>query len=174
MHDRIPARFERLPLAELRAPRLQSVLDLWQRKRGGRLAPARRDLDPAELKPVLPCVTLVDVHHDPLDFRYRLVGSEMVLAYGRDVTGQSVNDLQLVGLRTLIWRDLSELVETAQPQYTALYYTNLMGHLRAYQLLRLPLSSDGARLDMLLLVAEFERPTLDLRDLIDARASNAG
>jgi hypothetical protein len=171
MHDRIPARFERLPLADLRAPRLQNVLDLWQRKRGGRLAPARLDFDPAELKPVLACVTLVDVLYDPLDFRYRLVGSEMVRAYGRDVTSQSVNDLQLIGLRALIWRDLTELVKTAQPQYTALYYTNLAGHLRAYQLLRLPLSSDGARLDMLLLVAEFDRPAFDLRNLIDARAA---
>lgn len=169
MHDRVLARFERLALAEIRAPRIKDVLDLWEKKRRGRIAPARRDFDPAELKAVLTCVTLVDVHHDPLDFRYRLVGSEMVHAYGRDMTGLSVRDLQLRPFRDLILRDLTELIATRQPQYAALHFTNPAGHLRAYQLLRLPLSSDGERIDMLLLVAEVESPTRDLRVMIDAQ-----
>jgi hypothetical protein len=170
MHERVAARFERLALADLHVPRLRDVLDLWERKRGDRIAPARRDFDPVELRSVLTCVTLVDVHHDPLDFSYRLVGSEMVRAYGHDVTGTSVKDLHVSALKDLILRDLTELVATRQPQYAALYFTNPAGNLRAYQLLRLPLSSDGERIDMLLLVAEFDIPARELRKMIEARS----
>ena len=168
MPDNIFARFERLALKELHAPKLRAVLNLWESKRGSRIAPARNDFDPAELKSVLPCVTLVDVLYDPLDFRYRLVGSSMVESYGRDVTGLSVNDLQVPEFRGLILRDLTELVQTRTPQFTALYFRNPAGYLRAYQLLRLPLSSDGERVDMLLLVAEFDIPARELRDMIEA------
>lgn len=168
MKKPVSARFERLPLSELSPPKLKTVLGLWHQKRGSRAIPARRDFDPAELKPVLPCVTLVDVHHDPLDFIYRLVGTKMVESYGYDMTGMSVRDLQVPEFRELILRDLTELVATHEPQYTALYFTNPAGNLRAYRLLRLPLSSDGERVDMLLLAAEFDMPAHDMRRIIDA------
>ena len=167
MASPVTARFERMPLEQLAAPSLRSVYELWQRKRGHRPAPARSDFDPAELRPVLPCVTLVDVRDDPLDFVYRLVGTEMVRSYGRDVTGLSLRDMQPDEFRNLIWKDLSELVRTWEPQFTALYFTNPQGNLRAYRLLRLPLSSDGTRVDMILLVAEFDPSTSALAQMID-------
>jgi hypothetical protein len=168
MRDPLSARFERLPLSELNAPKLKAVLELWQTKRGSRIAPARRDFDPVELKPVLPCVTLVDVRHEPLDFIYRLVGTEMVRSYGHDMTGMSVRDLQVPEFRERVLRDLTELIRTREPQFTAHYFTNPAGNLRAYRLLRLPLSSDGERIDMLLLVAEFDIPARELREIIDS------
>ncbi len=167
MSGPVTARFERMKLEQLAVPRLRSVYDLWEGKRGRRRAPARGDFDPAELRPVLPCVTLVDVRRDPLDFVYRLVGTEMVRSYGRDVTGMALSEMQPEELRSLIRRDLSELVETWQPQFTALYFTNPQGHLRAYRLLRLPLSSDGERVDMILLVAEFDISSSALAQMID-------
>src|SRR3546814_12925260 len=39
--------------------------------------PARCDIDPAEILKILPHVFLLDVRQEPLDFRYRLIGTKM-------------------------------------------------------------------------------------------------
>jgi len=50
--------------------------------------PGRQHFDPAAIPQLLPCIRLYDVHRDPCRFRYRLVGTELVRAVGRDLTGQ--------------------------------------------------------------------------------------
>src|SRR3546814_19155763 len=39
--------------------------------------PAESDLDPAEIRKILPHVILLDVRQEPLDFHYRLIGTKM-------------------------------------------------------------------------------------------------
>jgi hypothetical protein len=77
-------------------PRLAYLFDYWRRKRGDRPAASRTDLMPSEIKPFLPIMNLLDVHREPLEFRHRLVGTEIVEAVGRDVTGRTVSP-QLYG-----------------------------------------------------------------------------
>jgi hypothetical protein len=89
---------ERLPAEEISAliesshPDIHAMVAYWHRKAGGRAMPRRADIDPAELKPFLPRITLVDVVPDPRRFVYRLVGTEEVAARGRDPTGLAVAD----------------------------------------------------------------------------------
>ena len=60
------------------------VYRLWDGKRQGRGIPARADFDPLEIPPhILPGILLIDVAHDPLHFRYRLVGTRDVGQIGR-------------------------------------------------------------------------------------------
>ncbi|MEE8545135.1 MAG: PAS domain-containing protein, partial [Alphaproteobacteria bacterium] len=54
--------------------RLLSLYRYWSDKRRDRSMPARADLAVPELKPWLGFLNLVDVSHDPLDFRYRVFG----------------------------------------------------------------------------------------------------
>src|SRR5690554_3365768 len=77
-------------------PRLAYLFDYWRKKRGDRPAASRTDLMPSEIKPFLPIMNLVDVQRDPLQFRHRLVGTEIVEAVGRDVTGRLISP-QLYG-----------------------------------------------------------------------------
>ncbi|MDO9127790.1 MAG: PAS domain-containing protein, partial [Parvibaculum sp.] len=58
-----------------RDTRLARLLDYWRGKRGNRPAPARRNIRPMELGPLIPIVHLIDVHQDPLGFCHRLVGA---------------------------------------------------------------------------------------------------
>jgi hypothetical protein len=67
----------------------------WQRKRAGRSMPTRADIDPGEIRRLLPGVLLVDVVHrpgTPMDFIYRLVGTREVEMRGHDPTGKRVAD----------------------------------------------------------------------------------
>jgi hypothetical protein len=76
---------------------VRAVYDYWRLKAGGRSMPFRADIDPAEMKPFLPAMMLVDVVHDTRRFVYRLVGTHEVAGRGRDPTGLSVAEAFYAG-----------------------------------------------------------------------------
>jgi hypothetical protein len=70
-------------------PVLGVVLAYWDQKRGTRLMPCKRDIDPIEIpRRLLPNLQLIDVIDGGERFRYRLVGTASVDAYGSDYTGK--------------------------------------------------------------------------------------
>lgn len=71
-------------------PRARRFYDYWNDKRGNRFAPARSDIDPLEIRDLLPFVVLTDVLPAPPYFVYRLVGTRQVEMRGFDPTGQAV------------------------------------------------------------------------------------
>ena len=129
-------------------------MQLWNERRGERLAPSRRDFEPWDFKPVLPVMMLIDVFSDPLDFRFRLSGSEVINVHGKELTGHSVRDFASEHYTRLVWQDFCELVERKQPQLCSISYVNRSGFLRNFSVLRLPLSSDGENVDMIIAVKE--------------------
>lgn len=66
------------------------LIAYWTSKSGTRAAPARADIDPSEIKPLLPCLMIVDV--EPDDFVFRLVGTHIVSMEG-ECTNQRLSDL---------------------------------------------------------------------------------
>jgi hypothetical protein len=75
-------------------PILGPILSYWLQKRGSRSMPRRRDLNPTEIPTrVLPNLQVIDVIDGGARFRYRLVGTALVDAYGRDFTGKCPNEL---------------------------------------------------------------------------------
>jgi hypothetical protein len=62
----------------------------------GRL-PGRQHIAPEDLVALLPRVFLIDVWRDPLRFRYRLVGTEVVWSRQRDPTGRWLDEVHPEG-----------------------------------------------------------------------------
>jgi PAS domain len=60
----------------------------WLSKRGTRIMPARGDINPADIVPLLPYLMIVERAGD--QFRYRQVGNAIVEAVGYDATGITV------------------------------------------------------------------------------------
>jgi hypothetical protein len=54
----------------------------WLARRGARRFPARRDIEPTDIPHLLSGILLLDVHYDPLDFEYRLIGGDIVARSG--------------------------------------------------------------------------------------------
>jgi hypothetical protein len=73
-------------------PILGEALAYWRNKRGSRSMPARRDVDPVEIWKLLPHVQLIEIMPDGRS-RYRLVGTLLAKAYGRDYTGKYAGEL---------------------------------------------------------------------------------
>jgi hypothetical protein len=145
----------RLPLGTLTPPDFDFLYRLWLAKRGARVAPARAAFDPAELRAILPRLLMIDVARDPLDFRYRLAGTSTYELHGQELTGKSITALKPPEFVATLWSDLRELIETAQPQLVLLDFTNQDGYHRAYHVLRLPLSSDGKTIDIILVLVDY-------------------
>ena len=72
-------------------PVLSAFWTYWHRKRAGRAAPRRLDIEPTEVPQLLPHIQLIDRVGDR--FRYRLCGTAIVEAYGRELTGKFLDEV---------------------------------------------------------------------------------
>ena len=145
-----------------RYPDLLTAYDYWSAKRGDRFAPARRDIDPAEIPSILPRILLADVlHNEPGDvaFRYRLSGTRIGEVHGRELTGKSPLDLEPPQYGRLVESHYREAVERRQPlvHVIALHTDKKM---RSYARIILPLSDDGQTINMLMMVDSAAENTL--------------
>ena len=144
-----------LDSALLEPPLLRAVFEYWQRKRGGRRMPARRDVDPQELSAHLPHLFLMDVVGD--DFRYRLLGSAITERYGRDGTGQLVSEAyaELPEIREWYLTVLRAFVSGKRPILTSAPMRAVQKEFILVQALHLPLSDDDCGVNMILGAAHF-------------------
>jgi hypothetical protein len=128
---------------------LKRLLAYWLAKRGDRRAPSRADIDPVELAPQLPHVLLVDVEHAPLRLRYRLIGTGVVQGFNADLTGRYFDEIDHTPEQRIL-NDALAAVANWGPLLCAMFdYTHKDGRFVRYERLALPLSSDGAIVDML-------------------------
>jgi PAS domain-containing protein len=139
----------------LEPPLLRDVFAYWQRKRGGRSMPARRDVDPHELRAHLPHLFLMDVVVD--DFRYRLLGSAITERYGRDGTGELVSEAyaELPTIREWYLAVLRAVVSGKRPMLTSAPMRAVQKEFILVQALHLPLSDDDSGVNMILGAAHF-------------------
>ena len=137
-------------LSQLIEPGLRALHAYWSAKRGARPMPARADIDPIEVPRLLPHLMLVAVSDDPLRFRFRLVGTEIVARYGAELTGRELDEIDLGGELGGVRSQYEETVRAAAPTYCRHAIETRQGKYLRYERLLLPLSSDGIRVDMLL------------------------
>ena len=136
----------------IRSRSLRGLLAYWQGKGQalGRM-PARPDLQPAEMVPFLPFVSLIDVQQRPLRFRFRLVGTGIVGAFGQETTRRLVDEDLFSSNAEEVERFFSIPLQTHGPAYACGEYAVApTGRSLAFESLLLPLSSDGQAIDMLL------------------------
>jgi hypothetical protein len=133
------------------APLLRRLHDDWQARRRGRAMPARADFDPVDLKYMMGKLLLVDVLRDPLRFRYRLIGTELVKRRGIDLTGRMLDDHPDPEYREYSRQRYVTAVLGRQPLSSIQTRLVLDGRLRRYEALLLPLAGDGETVDMLMI-----------------------
>jgi len=133
-------------------PEQQAIFDYWRSKcRGGRI-PSRSDIDPTEIAPYLPTVSLLDIEGSAQAraFRFRLAGTGLYDVFSREVTGTVLTDLPM-GSRRAYWdRVLNRVVDRAKPSAGAMR-SAISGKTHIAQFwVRLPLSDDGETVSMIL------------------------
>jgi hypothetical protein len=130
-----------------------AVYAYWRRKASGRPMPYRADIDPAELKPFLPALMLVDVVHDTRRFVYRLVGTHEVAGRGRDPTGLAVAEAFYAGSAEEALAAYEYVVREQRPFCYCEPYRTPDGWEEREDTLYLPLTQDGAQVGIILVYA---------------------
>lgn len=143
-------------------PRLRRLLEYWHGKRDRRLMPARADVDPMQFVWLLGNISLADaVRSDDGSMRYRLrlVGTRAVERFGYDPTGKWIDDLPEPAYRERLREKYDEVVQRRVPLVERLDML-IDDRTHDYEILRLPLGSDGETVDMILLAVDFFDPTV--------------
>ncbi|MDQ7248719.1 PAS domain-containing protein [Dongia sedimenti] len=174
------ATLARIDAVELRLddPEVDADLNLafeyWQQKRGGRLAPTRADIDPVDIAPLLPRVTLVDVSTDPIDFRFRLAGTGLFKIHGAELTNKRALDLNPPAYGALLHRLYCDALARRAPIAHRLLI-ECATRRSAYMRIILPLSEDNQAISRLMTVESYADAAQELRDCFEeARLSSGG
>lgn len=138
-----------LPAAAVRAH--EEVFAYWASLKRGEAPPARGAVHPEGLKRLLPTVSLIDVPREPgADYRVRLAGTGLYSVYGREITGRTLSEVYNSAAADYWRAELAPVVGQGRP---AVGIHNLAwrgaSHLSLIWI-RLPLSADGKRVDMIL------------------------
>lgn len=130
--------------------RLVDLLRYWDDKRGGRLMPKRHDIEPLELKSHLGRLNFIDVEYDPFRLRYRLIGTAISETLGRDVTGRYFDEIYPP---KILADALTAYAWTAEHKKPLRLFGNADYANKAmydFEIVNLPLSEDGSRVNMVL------------------------
>jgi PAS domain len=133
------------------------ALAYWNRKRGTRAMPARADIDPVEIRHILPNIILVDVLCDPLDFRCRLVGSEIERIARASPHGRRFSQSRNFRPGSQGWADYERAVLLAKPVTGPFAYAGPDRSVRGVSHCLMPLSADGQTVNMIFNATAIER-----------------
>lgn len=134
-------------------PRIREIYAYWDGKRLGRRMPSRADLDPVDIPSFLPNVILADVLHDPVRFRYRLVGTDIVDKRGFDPTGKPIGDVNFGKSKDFVLALYRDVIESRRVKFVDVPYVEPRGWYVYSERLLMPLSDDDDRVNMVFIYA---------------------
>lgn len=121
------------------------------------LYPSRQDIKISDLRNRMTKVAILDVETDPLDFRYRLIGTRLCDFLHRDYTGYALSELEGKGPGSEIWSILEQVKTSGSPLYRTVPYVGPKATFKQASTLYLPLASDHNTIDKIMLVSHFQR-----------------
>lgn len=136
--------------ASIDSPVLRDLFHYWRGLRRGDRLPGRQDVDPANLRPILPYLFLVDVKREPLRLTLRLVGTAVVARLHHDPTGRPIQDIYSNDDWSAAEPDYRAAIDDRRPICRKVDLIGPDGRGHSYERLLLPLAADGFTVDMLL------------------------
>ncbi len=158
--------------AAIWSKRLTDLFLYWQGKRNGRHFPSRADIDPLDIPSLLPVVFLVDVKGEPVDFRFRLVGSEFARKYGTDMTGRTLGEVNRHAHSGAILKDYAVCAEEGVPLASRNSFINDQGIYWRYERILMPLGDEAGRVQMILGGMDINIPLSELSRLETVQRNN--
>ncbi len=142
-------------LEEIKDAELRELYGYWRSLHRRDRLPARVDVNPLDIPRLLKHIAILEVVGEAEDFVFALAGSRIEDVHGRALKGVSLQQLREAFEVSASMDTYVEAVRTREPQYQD---ANLKEFGKAYWACRrliLPLSSDGERVDALLMGAVF-------------------
>jgi hypothetical protein len=147
-----------IPLSDVASACINTFNAYWRSKLRGSRLPARSDIDPADFKSVLPNIILLNVHYDPFRISVRLRGTR-IDEFRPKGKWKYLDEATTFdnGRRDDYLREMEFVVTHRRPIFARDWMTSRFGALCDLYAGIWPLSSDGERIDMLVVVEDFDR-----------------
>jgi len=136
-------------------PLVQRLYDYWRSLAPPDRLPGRQDLVPEDIAPLWSRAWMLDVFRNPLRYRYRLCGTEMVRSVGREITGQWLDEVHPSLIANPQSRERFRfMAETGVPTWRRgpPLWTRDPDH-RSIETCIVPLADDGRTVDKMLAVS---------------------
>lgn len=142
---------------------LNQAYALWLAARGEREMPAWPGLSGHHPALLHPQSLLFTVQHEPLDFRYELIGSHMQTILNTDYTGMTLSQVPHQRAPSLVWDHLSAAMDARAPIKGVVPYVGRRRDVGGVFHIVLPLADDGETVDRLLVCVDLP-PAIRLQD----------
>jgi hypothetical protein len=136
---------------------ISKTMAYWDRIRGGRAIPRRIDLDPVDIPQLLPFIMLVDVLDEPLDFKFRLIGTEIDAIIVDDYVGRRFSAIPHMASGNKVWAEYETVVRGRRPLSGAVDYVGPDRYVRGIRHCLMPLSTDGETVGKVFVAVEIDR-----------------
>ncbi|MDB5506556.1 MAG: hypothetical protein JWR75_1194 [Devosia sp.] len=136
----------------------KALYDYWNRLRGARSAPDRRDIDPARIREALGNTFILELDDDN-EFTFRLAGSHLCTAYCRELKGRSFSKLWHVRDRDAVETLIRAVTEDHAVALVSFQGTTALGTKVNFETVLLPLRHNGTTQTRLLgALTAFDEP----------------
>jgi hypothetical protein len=163
--DQPAYRFD-IPLSEVKSAPIRGFDTYWRSKIKDARLPARVDVDPAEIVPLLPDIVLLDVEWEPFRCRVRLRGTRAEQFRPKD--GAKYLDEGKIfdpGRREDYIAEMKFVATGRRPAFARDWMTTRFGAVREIFAGIWPLATDGTHVDMLVVIEDFAGLSIDDFDL---------
>jgi hypothetical protein len=144
------------------SPLIAAGFNYWNQKRGNRRVPPRADFDPViEIPKLLPHIILLDVQLQPMDFRFRLVGSYVRQNLSRDYVGHWFSTLANYNSESTLWPRHEKVALEGLPMLQRPTYIGPHRDFIAVENVLLPLSVPDDNAAMQIMFFDFVRRRME-------------
>ena len=140
-------------------PKVRQLYEYWQsiRPAPDRL-PGRQHFDPLHIAALMPHVWMLDLIGEPMQYRYRLVGTRIAEAMQRDVTGQWYDDAHPGARDHPLYAFFEKRLRGGEATWRhGKPWLHVDPDIYEIEQVALPLARDGVTVDMALLITIFFR-----------------
>lgn len=125
------------------------LLKYWNKVRAGRQAPTRVEIVPSEINTILPYTFILEIN-DIEQLTYRLAGSHICDCFGKEFRGEDFYADWPQSERPILRRYLSKLTQKGAVISLSCTATSERDHEGEFEMLFLPLTHSGERIDRIL------------------------
>lgn len=134
------------------------LFDYWTTKRGTRAAPSRTDIEPADIRGLLPNIFICDLAKDG-QLNFRLAGTALCALHGRELKGSSFSSLWLANGVRNAGRTGASVANGITPAVLSLDCLSIGARVVKAEMLLLPITGPSGLHDRLIgLLSLFDPP----------------
>jgi hypothetical protein len=116
--------------------------------------PSRQGIEPLDIPALLPQIILLDVTREPWNFRFRLIGTNVVYHLAQDWTGSWFDEIPHMAAPSRIFNSCMDVATSGEALRSQTPYVGPHAKFVTAEDIILPLASDGETVDKLLVFVE--------------------